>query len=73
MRAFVALFLAFFTWQGLWLSVEQTQNWRTPLKPGWSFSATSLVGVGPLGVRLVYIQPTNSGPLVQMGVSVRVF
>ena len=64
-------------WQGLFVGVEQTAMWRTPLaQPGITASAVALVGVGRVSVRAVYLQPLQSGgygPAVQFGISTRLF
>lgn len=64
-------------WQGLFVGAEQTRDWRSPLLPGLSASATAVCSVGRVGLRVVYIQPLRTvpklGPMVQVGASVRLF
>jgi hypothetical protein len=64
-------------WQGLFLGVEHTRDWRSPFQPGLSASATAVVSIGRIGLRAVYIQPLRTapklGPMVQVGASVRLF
>lgn len=73
----VWLLLGWLSWQGLWLGMEQTAPWRTPfLQPGVSASATGIVSVKRLSLRVVYIQPLQRdgyGPALQVGGSVRLF
>ena len=65
------------SWQGLFVSVEQTAMWNRPLKqPGITASAAAMVGLKKATIRVVYLQPLQKhgyGPAVQVGVSVRVF
>jgi hypothetical protein len=64
-------------WLGLFLSIEQTAHWQTPLaQPGLSSSVAAVVSIGKANVRAVYLQPLQSGgygPAVQVGVSWRLF
>lgn len=64
-------------WQGLFVGFEQTRDWRSPLMPGLSTSATALFSMKRIGLRVVYIQPLRTtpklGPMVQVGASVRLF
>ena len=65
------------TWQGLFVGVENTSPWRTLFaQPGISASATALVGIRKVSLRVVYIHPLQYGgfgPAFQVGASVRVF
>jgi hypothetical protein len=69
------LLIGWLTWQGFFVGSEYTSRVGDPFSiPQTSVSATVSVGVGPLSVRTVFIQPmTNSKPLWQVGGSVRLF
>ena len=64
-------------WLGLFLSLNQTAPIRTPLlQPGLAAEATAVIGVGRLTVTTIYVHPVQrntGGPLLSIGVGVRVF
>ena len=71
------IFGSWLTWQGLFVGVEQTGLWRTPLhQPGLSSTVLVAGSIKRVGVHVFYAQPLQRngvGPLVQVGASVRVF
>lgn len=64
-------------WLGLYLSLNQTALVTQPLaQPGLAAEATAIVGVGKFTVTAIYVQPVQRGtvgPLLSLGVGVRVF
>lgn len=76
-RAMCGMLLAFTVmWQGLFIGVEQTQMYTDVFKtPNFSMTTMAAWSVGKLNMRASYIQPFNNyyKPVVQIGVSVRIF
>jgi hypothetical protein len=64
-------------WLGLFLSLNQTAPIARPFaQPGLAAEATAVVGIGKLTLTTIYVQPVQRdgvGPLLSIGLGVRVF